>query len=210
MDDPVTQWIQQATDGDGEAARRLWERYFERLVRLARARLQSFKRRAADEEDVSLSAFESFYEGLEAGRFPAINDRDELWRLLVTITSRKARAYIRRETRRKRGGGRIRGESVFDPPPGGDATPGLDEAPGPEPTPDFAVQAAEQFELLLTVLNDEHLRRIAMLKLEGYTNEQIAESQETSLRTVKRRLARIRELWQRHLDADGEGHTPST
>jgi hypothetical protein len=74
----VSDWIGQLKAGDERAAQRLWEDYFQRLVRLARARLQGVPRRAADEEDVALSAFDSFCRGAEAGRFPRLNDRDDL------------------------------------------------------------------------------------------------------------------------------------
>jgi len=83
----------------------LWERYFARLVGLARQKLRSTPRRAADEEDVALSAFDSFCRQAEAGRFPQLLDRDNLWRLLVTVTARKAFHLIRDKNRQKRGGG---------------------------------------------------------------------------------------------------------
>ena len=86
----ITRWLGQLKAGAADAVEPLWERYFRRLVGLARARLQGTPRRAADEEDVALSAFDSFCRGAEQGRFPQLLDRDNLWRLLVTITARKA------------------------------------------------------------------------------------------------------------------------
>ena len=66
----VTQWIDRLKAGDPDAAQELWERYFRRLVGLARKKLRAAPRRAADEEDVALSAFDSFCRGAEQGRFP--------------------------------------------------------------------------------------------------------------------------------------------
>ena len=83
----VSHWIGQLRAGDPVAAQHLWEGYFRRLVGLARGKLQSLPSRAADEEDVALSAFASFCRGVEGGRFPQLADRDDLWRLLVTITA---------------------------------------------------------------------------------------------------------------------------
>jgi hypothetical protein len=54
-DGSVTSWLGQLLGGNPEAARKLWERYFLRLVSLARNRLQGVSRVAADEEDVALS-----------------------------------------------------------------------------------------------------------------------------------------------------------
>ena len=58
----------------------------------------------ADEEDAALDAFNSFLAGVVRGRFPQLNDRDDLWRLLVVLTVRKAIGQRRDLTRQKRGG----------------------------------------------------------------------------------------------------------
>jgi hypothetical protein len=75
----ITHWIGALKQGDPAAAQRLWNVYFYRLVVLARARLRDVPRRAADEEDVALSAFDSFCRGAERGRFAQLDDRDDLW-----------------------------------------------------------------------------------------------------------------------------------
>src|SRR5262245_17705635 len=85
----VTIWIDALRAGDEAAAQQLWRRYYELLVRLARSKLRLKARAAADEEDVAVSAFENFYAGMGRGRFPDLADREDLWRLLVTITARK-------------------------------------------------------------------------------------------------------------------------
>src|SRR5215471_3593733 len=109
----VTHWIGRLRAGDQAAAQPLWERYFSQLVGLARKRLQGTPRRAADEEDAALSAFDSVCRGIERLRFPQLVDRDDLWRLLVVITARKALAQAQREGRKKRGGGRVVDEAVL-------------------------------------------------------------------------------------------------
>src|SRR4051812_49720034 len=98
--DSVTVWIERLQAGDLDAAQPLFDRYYVGLVRLARARLGSFPRRAVDEEDVALSAFDSFCRGAENGRFPQLRDRDNLWRLLVKITARKVIDARRHEARK--------------------------------------------------------------------------------------------------------------
>jgi DNA-directed RNA polymerase specialized sigma24 family protein len=192
----VTRWIGDLVAGDaaGSAAQKLWERYFDRLVHLARDRLRAGPRGPADAEDAALSAFDSFCRGAAAGRFPRLDDRDGLWALLVTITARKASEQVRHERRLKRGGGRVRGEqelSQADPGAGG----GLDELVGREPTPELAAMMAEQYLHLLGRLDDETLRRIAAWKLEGYSNEEIAARLGCGRRTVERKLGVIRSIW---------------
>src|SRR5437764_2955403 len=106
-DGSVSRWLGPLQAGDPAAVQQLWERYFRRLVGLARKKLQHAPRRAADEEDVALSAFASFCHHAARGRFPQLADRDDLWRLLVTVTSRKALHLRRDEKRPKRGGGGV-------------------------------------------------------------------------------------------------------
>ena len=101
----VTVWIAALRQGDSLAAQRLWEGYFRRLVGLARQKLLGRPRAAADEEDVALSAFTSFCQGAQAGRFPRLADRDNLWQVLVLLTARKAGRLRKHERRQKRGGG---------------------------------------------------------------------------------------------------------
>jgi DNA-directed RNA polymerase specialized sigma24 family protein len=185
----VTHWIGALRDGDEEAARQLWRRYYEALVRLARARLRV--RAVVDEEDVALSAFDSFYAGVARGRFPDITDRDDLWRLLVTMTARKACNQARREARQKRGGGRVALEADVV----GAEGDLLGRVAGSEPTPEFAAMVADEYRHRLEALPEDTLRRVAALKMEGYHNEEIAALTGLGLRSVVRKLDLIRRTW---------------
>jgi DNA-directed RNA polymerase specialized sigma24 family protein len=184
----VTHWLGPLQAGDPAAAQQLWERYFRRLVGLARARLRGAPRRAADEEDVALSAFDSFCRHAEQGRFPQLADRDGLWRLLVTITARKAAHQVRDECRQKRGGGAA---------PAGDAEAVLAEALSREPDPEFAAGVAEECQRLLDRLGDRDLRAVALLRMEGYSVEEVAEKLGCAPRSIKRKLALIRTVWEK-------------
>jgi DNA-directed RNA polymerase specialized sigma24 family protein len=190
----VSHWIGKLKAGDPHASQKLWECYFHRLVGMARTKLQGAPRRAADEEDVALSAFDSFCRGAEQGRFPHLSDRDNLWQLLVKITVRKAIDLVRHERRRKRGGA-IQKECAF-PGPEDSATGerGLEQIASNEPTPEFAAQVAEQCQRLMGTLSDE-LRSIALWKMEGYTNAEIAAQSGCAISTVERRLRLIRTVW---------------
>jgi DNA-directed RNA polymerase specialized sigma24 family protein len=108
-DGSVSRWLAVPKNGDAAAAQPLWERYHRRIVTLARRKLQS-ARRSADEEDVVQSAFHSFFRGVIAGRFPRLDDRDDLWRLLVVITAREALDQLARENSQERGGGTPRAD----------------------------------------------------------------------------------------------------
>jgi DNA-directed RNA polymerase specialized sigma24 family protein len=192
--DTVTAWIASLKDGDAVAAEKLWRRYFEGLIRLARARLRGAPRAVADEEDAALSAFDSFCQGAALGRYPRLDDRDDLWKLLVVITERKALDQAQRERRQKRGGGKVLGTP--DLPDADGRAGGLAGVASPEPTPEFAAQVADECGRLLGKLRDDGLRQTAQLKMEGYTNEEVAERMGCSLRSIARKLELIRRTWE--------------
>ncbi|MCL2348016.1 MAG: ECF-type sigma factor [Planctomycetaceae bacterium] len=195
----LTCWIQRLGQGDSKAADMLWGEYFEKLVLLARRKLDGVALRAADEEDVALSAMYSFYRGMKERKFAWVSDRNELWKLLVTITARKACAQRRHHFAAKRGGGRVRGESHFQRPDDSgnrDGTgEGIAEILGKEPTPEIVAGVTDTCRQLLKRLNDERLYEIAVLTLEGKTVPEIAEQLGCVRRTIERKLERIREIW---------------
>ena len=200
----VTMWIAElkSSSADGTVVQQLWERYYGQLVHLARAKLSVRIRRVVDEEDIALSAFDTFCRAAAANRFPKLDDRDDLWKLLFRITHRKALQAVKFQRRLKRGGGVLHGESVFDGV-AADGMAGLSEyAVDAEPTPDFATELAEAFDGRLAALDDETLRQIAIGKLEGKTNDALAVELGCSPRTVKRKLWVIRSLWTEGLELD--------
>lgn len=194
LDADISDWIVGLKAGDPAAVQKVWENYFQRLVGLARVKLQGLRRVVADEEDVALSAFASFCRGAERARFPQLGDRTDLWKLLVVITARKACDLRSHERRLKRGGGKVGGESAL-PGSGADEAGGIAAVIGREPTPAFAAQLADEYQRLLDALEDPLLRAVAMKKVEGFTNEEIAVELGRSLATVERKLQLIRRLW---------------
>lgn len=190
----VTVWLERLKAGDPTAAKRLWDGYFTRLVALARGRLRSLPRAAADEEDVALSAFDSFCRGAGEGRFPRLDDRDDLWQVLFVITTRKAIGLVRHTTCEKRGGKAAVVASGCSSDPTPDALAGV---PGVGPSPELAAEVAEGCARLLGLLGDGQLRQVAIWKMEGYTNEEIAGHLGRSVPTVERKLAAIRTIWER-------------
>lgn len=181
----VTRWIDQLQAGDGTAAQPLLERYFPLLVELARRKLGG-KPRSADEEDVALSAFNSFFRGLNEGRFADLQDRDNLLKLLVVLTARKASHLTRAELRLKRGGGQKFADAQE-----------LAQVVSHEPRPDFAAELAENCKRLLDLLGNDELRCIAVMKMECYSNNEIASQLNCAPRTVERKLGLIRNLWKK-------------
>ncbi len=183
-DHSVSHWLRQVQAGDHGGIQPLWDRYFAQLVRLARARLRGVAAGHADEEDVAASAFASFCRAAEAGRFPQLGDRDDLWRLLIVITARKAARVLRSEMRAKRGGG-LRREDIE-----------LESVVGDAPSPAFAAQCADECRAMLALLGDETLAAVAVQKMEGYSAAEIAGRCDVAVRTVERKLQLIRQIWE--------------
>jgi RNA polymerase sigma factor (sigma-70 family) len=182
-------------DGDEASITRLWENYYQQLVRIAAKRLPASLRRAGDEEDIALSAFHSFIAGIRHDHFPDLSGPDNLWGLLITLTARKVHAHLRHQTRQKRGGGAVRGESVFLDNSGDLMAGGIAGVTGPTPSPDIRSELAEACQLLLDQLPDEQLKQIAVMRMDGFLVDEIAERLGVSKRAVERRLQLIRRTW---------------
>ncbi len=191
----VSQWIGDLRNGDSEeAARHLCDRYFQQLAHLARIKHRGLFCGISDEEDAALFALDSVFRGISLGAFEHLKNRDDFWRLLVLITARTASNQARRERQEKRGSGRVISECCLNEA-FKDGESGLDQIIGDEPTPEFAAMVAEEYRRRLESLSSEIYRRIAMLRLEGYLNEEIAIKLNISLRSVERKVETIRKHW---------------
>jgi len=180
--------------GETAAQHKVWTSYFQRLTALARTALRrrGGRMRVVDEEDVVLSVFDTVFERAERGEFPNLTKKGDLWRLLLVITKRKVANQVRNELAQKRGGKHIRGDSALRAS-ADDGSPGIGELAMDRPTgKDANALVLCMDELLENV--DADLKKIAILRLQGYKNTEIAEQLGCSLATVERRMAQIREL----------------
>ena len=194
LQEPVSLWIEQLASADRDAASRLWAHFCHRLMVFARSKMSPSTRRIYDEEDAAVSAFRSLCRGIEAQRFPDVGDRGNLWALLVVITSRKIANQFRYEHQQRRNANQTLGEAMLQPSDGS-AVNLLQSVPSHEPTPAFAAEVADMSEYLMAQLGEPDLKQIVRLKLEGHTNEDVAELMKVTRRTVQRKLERIRRIW---------------
>ena len=191
-DSDVTMWLHQFKDTPEESLEKIWNKYYRHLITYARKRLVNVPKRKFDEDDIVSSVLESFFDGVQRDRFPRLNDRTDLWKILLVMTARKTAQNIRSELAEKRGGGDVRGESVFLS--NGSSAGGLDTYSSP--TERFAHGLSLEMQEQLAGLGDESLREIAVRKLQGYTNSEIANELDCAERTIERKLERIRGMWQ--------------
>jgi RNA polymerase sigma factor (sigma-70 family) len=181
------------------AALLIWRRYFRDLLELARNNLSKRVRRRADEEDVLQSMYKSFCLRQQRGEFD-LAGRDGLWKLLVTITLRKARNVAKAQGREKRDVAREQTMPIDD-----DARSSvwvLEQMDAAGPSPAEAAVLNEALERRLDALADPELRQIALLRLEGYTNLEIADAIDMTERSVERRTERIRKKWLTYDDSE--------
>lgn len=189
---PITRWLQGLRENNPSAAANLWNSFRHRLESLAKKELAKLPNaQTFDEEDIAISAFFTFYSHLQKGKFSALANRDELWWLLIVLTKRKAAERAKQDHALKRGAAAKQvslSNSKVDPPGALDTNP------------EHLVAMREQCELLLEVLEDDELRMIAIWKLEGRTNDEIADQLKRTRQTVQRKLNLIRSIWSRELD----------
>ena len=188
----VSRLIGDVRNGCDSAALALWNRFAPSLHAYARRRLVNSDTAAADDEDAVVTAFQSFLRRCSDGNYPALSSRDELWRLLVTITAHKVLNQVRGQKCRKRG--RDFARVPFQP----------EDLTAATPTPEFCAVMRDQLNHLMSQLTDDGLRAIAQMRLEGYSNREISTKIGRSVPTVERRLRLIRACWKRDTENAGE------
>ena len=199
----VIVWLRKMESGDADAVEHLWERYFERLVGLANKRLGTAPRRDFDEEDVALSVFNSLNQCATKGRLTEVSGSEELWRILVTFTAQKVIDRMRSAQALKRGSGDVRGESVFRKSTGEEGQ-GIDAFFNSKPSPQILAEMDEDFACLLNALPSDDYRKIAVMRMEGYSNDEIGKSMSLTTRSIERKVQLIRKHWQEIAGATDE------
>ena len=184
----VTDWIVDLKLGDSVAATEIWDRFFERLCARLRTRLGPGAR-VVDEEDLALSAMHALYAGAKDGRFSRLGSRDDLWQILVLIGNRKAVSAHRAQSARKQ-----LGESAIALPD--EIAIGLDRVVAAEIDDGYLDDLGSACRDLLEGLEPE-FRELALLKLQGHSNDEIMTATGRSRRTVERHLMIVREAWKR-------------
>ena len=185
----VTLLIKELKVGDEQAARQLWERYFNSIRDLARRRISDeYRLRVCDEEDVALSVFNTLCSGARDGKFDQLLNRDDLWGLLVILAGHKIINQKRWETRVKRGGTDSSRDYGSD-----------HDIEDDQPDPAMLVQFSDERKYMLDLLRTDDLREIAVGRLEGYTARELAARIGVTERTIQRKIKLIYERWKKEL-----------
>jgi DNA-directed RNA polymerase specialized sigma24 family protein len=193
-DDPgsITKWLPHFEAGDPAAIRLVWNRYFELMVLQARLKLAGLQDRGRDAEDVALSAFHAICQATSRTPSSQVRNRNELWNLLAQSTINRAINLHRDTARQKRQplGLIQRSLRALERRASRQLSP---------PTPQESAEFNDWMEFMLSQLDKRdtsgRLRTAALLKLEGYTDAEIAQRQACSRKTIAVRMALIRAIW---------------
>jgi RNA polymerase sigma factor (sigma-70 family) len=194
LPDPSTELIDRWRDGDQLAANVLFQRYVDRLSGIVTSQLSSRFKSRMDADDVLQSGCRSFFRRVQEGQF-RFDEDDDVWKLLVTITLNKLRNQIRRHSAAKRNAGQEFRPATSDVPD--DFY--LQKLSGtPEPVEAFAF--SESIEIVADKLSPQHALLLVQ-RMEGHSQQEIAESFGTSDRSIRRMLDDVKELFQREMSA---------
>jgi RNA polymerase sigma-70 factor, ECF subfamily len=180
----------QCEQGNVLAFEKVFERYSDRLIRIAKSRISERLASRIEAEDVVQSVFRSFFGRVQAKRF-TFQEENDLWRLLVSITLNKLRNKVDWHTAAKRDVGL---EQRMD---GGSSLPSAYDVDGVNPSPEAVVMFIDLLEHFMTSLRDTD-RKVLELRLQGMTQEEIANEIGCTERTVRRVLERIRIVAEEH------------
>jgi RNA polymerase sigma-70 factor (ECF subfamily) len=173
--------------GSESAARQLFDRYCEKLMRCARRRIGQKMASRIDPEDAVQSAFRTFFARVKTDRF-FFEGESDLFKLLVRLTVNKTLRQIAHHRAAKRNPGREAGQ-------GSDELALLDQLTAAEPPPEVQVALIEEFDRFLEQLPPFD-RQVLELKFEGHTTAEIAGklgSYERKVRRVFERAAALAE-----------------
>lgn len=178
--------MQRVQSGDAVAEQRLWNEFYEKLLRHVevRVRRRSIPRGLLDEEAITASVLESVFKCAKEGRLEQVQSWSELSRLLYAMTNRKFVDHWRRATAQKTYPG-----SVPVSFPSTDIQILEKELPG------YALAFEEQLARLMDLLPDDLHRRIAVLKLAEYTLAEISAEIDRAIPTVNRKWRNVRNIW---------------
>jgi RNA polymerase sigma factor (sigma-70 family) len=173
----------------------LWNAFFERLLKTADKRLKFTQILTVEGEDIVASVFESVWEAAQAGRLQNVANIDELLWVLLAMTRRKCVDHLRRAQAERRGGGKqplsLDGPAAL-----------FTEIVSAEPDPQYMAVLNDQYQQILKKLGDPVLRQIAVLRIEGFRLDEIAQQSGLAESTIRRKLRIVRRLFQDEMKQD--------
>ena len=185
----VSHWLRELKAGDEQAVEAIWNRYYQRVVELAIRKMKVNNDRAVDGEDVAQLVMHRFCMNATRGCYPNLDDREQLWDLLVVFTLNRIRKHLRACNTLKRSGLH---RQVFE----FRQTEALEDLQRPEaPT-----IMADMVETWLKRLDREdpsgELKQIAIWSMDDISGSEIARILRKRKSSVLQQIRLIRLLWE--------------
>jgi len=187
----VTRWIEQMRGGDSIVVHALAERYFKKLGDAARRRLHKINQNLHDEEDVANFVLEAVFRNIAQGRYPDLQDRDDLWFLMLAITQRRISSILKRDRRQKAQPSSLTSLTELLEIYEGELS---DLAVDSDPE-QIAIEIGDCWQELMRILPNDEFRKIARLKLDFYSNRQISSMLKLTSKYIDRKVVEIQRLW---------------
>lgn len=192
----VTGWIALIREGHPESLDSFSKRYFSKIRDLAKSKLSK-----PDSEEVANDVLAALTRSIAGGKYPDLHDRNSLWFLILKITQRRVIALTRREKAQKR----IPSESIqanhsenlVSVESLADYEVELDQVIASHTTEAAWIEISDCWEELLRCLPDDDCRKIAQLKLQSYSNREIAMMMAFTPSKVDRKVRLIQDEWMR-------------
>lgn len=191
LENSFAELMRRVQGGDPTAEERLWNEFYEKLLKHVegRVRRRGVPTGLLDEEAVTASVLESVFKCAKQGRLQNVQDWSELFRLMLAMANRKFVDHWRRATAQ-----RVYPETPIVPlPDDGVEVPDAQLAA-------CSVTFDERLSGLMTLLPDDLHRKIAVLRLAGYTLAEVGIEVNRAVPTVNRKWRNVRRIWADELE----------
>jgi DNA-directed RNA polymerase specialized sigma24 family protein len=179
-------------DGDPHAIQKLVERYFRKLSEYAHKKLSARMRLSEDGEDIAILVMHAIARNTQLGRFPNLQHREDLWLHMIFLTQQQVIERHREEKVIGQSGITIQNMTDLLEQYSCSLDDFLDDDSGR----DRLLEIMDCWNELLKSLEDDRARDIARLKLQGFTNREIASILALVPKTVDRKVQHIMQRWQ--------------
>ena len=196
MEASSKQLVDRWRHGDDEAATELFNRYFERLLRLVDSRLARHYRARFDAADICQSALRSMFRRVRAGEYSFEHDGG-VWALIAEIALNKLRNRFRHEHAYRRDPGREQKLDPYD-----DSDIGFVHQLSREPSGEDVAVFRDLLTAVMKRLKPEERRYLVLQMRGGYSQQDIADILKLCTRTVRRISTRVREELAGVLESD--------
>lgn len=187
----VSNWLKELKIGDQNAVEAIWNRYYQRVVEFAIQKMRMNPDRAVDGEDIAQLTMHRFCLNATSGNYPDLDDRQQLWDLLVVYTLNRIRKHLRECNRNKRSGMH---RLVFE----FKRSQAIEDLRSPEAPTIMADMVQSWLDRLDREDPSGQLKQIAIWSMEDISGSEIARIMKKRKSAILQQIRLIRLLWEEY------------